>query len=67
MDGIDSIDFRPEIANRHQYSAEVLCASWIPEFSALSSGVGARRALVTEHGAAEGEAFLSRFYRAQGA
>ncbi len=67
MDGIDPIDCRPEAANRHQYSAEVLCASWIPELSALSNRIEARRALVIDHGTTEAEAFLSRFYRTQGA
>ena len=67
MDGIDPIAFGLKAENGRQYSAEVLCASWIPEFSALSNRSETRREPVTEHGVAEAEAFLSRFYRTQGA
>lgn len=67
MDGTDSILVRRKTAYADHYSAEVLCASWAPPVSAVEGAIEVPQALMTEHPVADADAFLPRFYRAQGA
>jgi hypothetical protein len=65
MDGIHSTSTKAKAANSDQYGPDVLCASWIPSVADAAERDGARREFVTETAAADAEAFLPRFYRAQ--
>jgi hypothetical protein len=65
MDGMDPTLHKPKAANSDQYGPEVLCASWNPAVGAFAGPVEVHPEFVTEAAAADAEAFLPRFYRAQ--
>ena len=65
MDGMNSTLPKTKAANSDQYGPDVLCASWIPSVGDAADHVPERRESVTETAAADAEAFLPRFYRAQ--
>ena len=65
MDGVNSTTPKAKAANPDQYGPDVLCASWIPTVADASDDIRARPESATESGAADAEAFLPRFYRAQ--
>lgn len=66
MDCMDSTPHEPKAANSdQQYGPEVLCASWNPAVAAFTGPVKAHQEFMTKPVAADAEAFLSRFYRAQ--
>jgi hypothetical protein len=65
MDGINSTSPKAKAANSDQYGPDVLCASWIPSVAGAADEVRARPASASEAAAADPEAFLPRFYRAQ--
>jgi len=65
MDGVNSVLPKSKGANADQYGPEVLCANWIPTVEAVGGPIEAHRETSTGPAAADAEAFLSRFYRAQ--
>ena len=65
MDGMNSTSPKAKAANMDQYGPDVLCASWIPSVADAADGVRVRRESATGTAAADAEAFLPRFYRAQ--
>lgn len=65
MDGVNSTLPKAKAALPDQYGPDVLCASWIPSVADAAEQVPARAESVTETAAADAEAFLPRFYRAQ--
>ena len=66
MDGTDSIKATPVAERCSEYSAEVLCAGWAPELSVVAGSFEGAPRVAIPPPVAETEAFLSRYYRAQG-
>lgn len=65
MDGVNLTLTKAKAANSDQYGPDVLCASWTPSVAVAAEQVPACPESVTETAAADAEAFLPRFYRAQ--